>query len=263
MKKKPSSEKKVFIFESIHTLTNYLFKTWIQIAQEAIKEKGNFCVALSGGRTPIDFFCRLSELKEFDLWSKTHIFQSDERFVPADDENSNLRMIKENLLNYVPIPPDNIHPIDTNQTYVFIAGECYEKDMRDFFRLGRKNIPRFDLILLGIGEDGHVASLFPHDDALKETSRLSVGVLSHYAKHQRVTLTLPVINHAAHIFLLVTGSHKAGIVKNIIEEKGDFPAAKVHPTSGELLYLLDHAASKELILKGAYRNFDEGVLVSL
>ncbi len=240
--------KEILIFEDSHSLTNHLIKQWCRIAQQAIADQGLFNAALSGGHTPMEFYSQLPLCEEFRLlWPKTHIFLGDERFVPWDDEGSNFRMIKANLLDRVPIPAHNVHPIRTHQESVAIAADEFKDDLMYHFACQKKRLPRFDLILLGVGEDGHTASLFPEMHLTQDESTLTQAVSLPRIKNERVSLTLPVINNASHVIFLILGARKAAIAKKIIDENFSCPASLIQPLrQGRLIYLLDKEAAQGL-----------------
>ncbi|HMA54709.1 MAG TPA: 6-phosphogluconolactonase, partial [Acidobacteriota bacterium] len=207
---------------------------------------GRFAAALSGGRTPVSFFERLASSGGDLPWDKTHIFQADERLVPADHPDSNLRVIEAGLLRRVPIPKENIHAVPVG-TEPQAAAADYEREMRLFFGLQEWDLPRFDLILLGLGEDGHTASLFPGSDALWEGRRLAVGVRRPAPDHDRVSLSLLTINAAHVVVFLVTGEDKAAALKAVLEGPSEgLPAAMVRPKGGRSVFLADKAAGSLL-----------------
>lgn len=234
--------REVLVFQEREKLYDFLVKKWKEINGKAIKERGIFTVALSGGETPVEFYQRLADFKNLFPWSNTHIFLADERFVPFEHPDSNYGMIRKDLLERILLPPQNVHPIRIYQTPE-ISAEKYEEYLRMFFNLGKGEFPEFDLILLGIGEDGHTASLFPGDPALSETSHLSSAVQLDALKHDRIALTLPVINRARNIAFLVLGDGKARIVKKVLEKpQNKLPASLVCPLNGKVFYLLDKSA---------------------
>lgn len=235
--------KKILLFESPHILTNFLLKEFIEAGERAVKTSGIFNVALSGGRTPIEFYCRLSSIENPGLWQKTHIFLVDERFVPFSSEDSNFRMIKSNLLDYIPIPEENIHTIPTDEENVNLATEEYKNDLMRHFIYQGGRLPRFDFILLGMGEDGHTASLFPGDPHIDNPHLVTLPVSLAHLKHERVSMTLTLINNASYVGMLVLGSRKAEIARKIIDEHFSCPAAKVNPAHGRLVYFLDREAA--------------------
>jgi 6-phosphogluconolactonase len=215
----------------------------------AISDHGYFAVALSGGSTPRALFELLAvpENAQHIGWSKVHVFWGDERTVPPDHPDSNYRMAKEALLDFVALPASNVHRISGELEPAQAAAE-YEQTLRSFFAK-RAGKTRFDLILLGMGDDGHTASLFPDTEALNETERLVVA--NHVPKLDtwRITLTAPVINDAAHVAFLVAGAGKAAVLKRVLQgprQPHKLPSQLIQPVDGELVWLLDKAAASEL-----------------
>jgi 6-phosphogluconolactonase len=203
-----------------------------------------FTLALAGGSTPRRLYELLSSCYRDQVpWQKVHLFWGDERLVPPDHPESNYRMAREKLLRWLLLPEENVHPVRLLPSFEETAA-AYEKELREFFGEQRRS-PVFDLILLGLGADGHTASLFPRADALEEKERAVLLARSPVGT-VRVTLTLPVLNAARRIFFLVSGAEKARILRRVLEEKGDLPAQRVAPLKGELVWLVDHAAASEL-----------------
>jgi 6-phosphogluconolactonase len=214
---------------------------------DAARSRGRFSVALSGGSTPAGVYRLLAEEPFADRipWSDVHIFWGDERCVPPNDPGSNYRLAQEALLSRVPIPADNIHRI-RGEVDPSTAARVYDAALQDFFCGPRS---RFDLVLLGLGTDGHTASLFPGSSALEETEQLAEAVVGAYEGRpaQRVTLTLPAINSAREALFLVSGAAKAGIVRAVLEgSEPDLPARRVRLTAGRLTWLLDADAAAHL-----------------
>jgi 6-phosphogluconolactonase len=215
---------------------------------EDIASRGKSVIALSGGSTPSALYSLLgdSPFKDRVDWPRVHFFWSDERCVPKEDQASNFRLAFDTLLSRVSVPEANIHRIKGEKEPSEGARD-YEREMRKFFRTAR--FPNFDLILLGVGEDGHTASLFPGSEALAEKER---PVLPVYVKRpglNRITLSLPVLNHARHILFLVSGSSKAPIVCEILGEGGKkdkLPAGLVQPLNGRVTWLIDQEAASLL-----------------
>ncbi|MDD5730108.1 MAG: 6-phosphogluconolactonase [Candidatus Omnitrophica bacterium] len=223
-------------------ITDFLIGIWAEQARDSIKRRKKFFVALAGGNTPVDIYRGIGNSKLINSWDKTQVFLTDERFVPLSSKESNYRMVRDTILDHIDIPPKNIHPVYTGDSAEKSARE-YEQDLIKTFALKEGKFPDFDLILLGVGEDGHIASLLPGSPALKERKHLALGVYHDRLKQYRVTLTLPVINNARRIVFLVTGKRKAGIIKDIILEKALAPASLVKPENKNVLYLLDREAS--------------------
>jgi 6-phosphogluconolactonase len=240
-------DKEIIILKSIEQIADVAIAKWTEISEKAIKTKGVFTVALSGGRTPVVLYQKLSQIKSLP-WDKTHIFMVDERFVPYESDENNFRMISQTLLYHLHIPAKNIHPISTSEILPEGSAAKYERVLLSCFKLLTNEPPRFDLMLLGIGEDGHTASLFPDTPALKEKSSLVVAVtLPDKAEKERITLTFPVINNTENILFLASGKNKAKSIKEVIEtENSLLPAAMVKPKNGKLIFLLDQEAASLL-----------------
>lgn len=217
-------------------------KLWADAARRALRRKRRFSVAVSGGRTPLEFFRALARSRPPGL-AHTHIFQVDERFVPRGSPQSNYRALEAALLRPAGVPRANVHGISPEGTPKLSAAR-YEADLRRFFRPRRGCFPRFDLVLLGLGADGHTASLFPGAPALREKRRFAAAARQPGGL-QRITLTLPVINCAREAVFLVTGSEKSAMVREVLGGGGKVPAALVRPHRGRLVFLLDRAAARE------------------
>jgi 6-phosphogluconolactonase len=237
----------VRVFDSKDDMSHFIIETWREISQKAIERKGFFSVALSGGKTPIGLYYKLSSMKQMLPWDKTHIFLVDERFVPLEHRDSNYRMLKETLLDHIPIPQGNIHSIPTDRSTPQASAMAYEEDIKKFFRSSEDQIPEFDFLLLGLGEDGHTASLFPSSPVLKERDHLASAVILDEIRHDRITLTLPVLNHAKHVVFLVTGKGKAAVLEKVVKGKdSSLPASMAKPESGDLVFLIDREANSQL-----------------
>lgn len=241
---------KIIVLDDFHALTRKTAEEFCKKALEAISQRGRFTVALSGGSTPKKLYTLLaSEAAPFRQrlqWDKIHFFWGDERCVPPSHADSNYRMVNESMLSKLPILPENVHPIlprddgDSAKT-----ADDYEKMLRRFFRLSDGGFPRFDLILLGMGNDGHTASLFPGSDAIHEKERLTATVKVEKSNSDRITLTPPVLNNARLIMFLVSGASKAETLKNVLEsdyQPEQLPAQIVRPTNGKVLWLVDKTA---------------------
>ncbi|PYX18498.1 MAG: 6-phosphogluconolactonase [Acidobacteria bacterium] len=221
---------------------------FIALASTAIRDHEKFSVALSGGSTPKSLYSVLA--KATLSWEKIFFFWSDERHVPPDHPDSNYRMAKEALLSKVPVPPENIFRVRAEEKDANVVAKDYEEALKLFFRLKPGEFPRFDLILLGLGPDGHTASLFPNTAALNETKRLVVANWVEKLKTTRITFTYPVLNHAACVIFLVSGADKADMVRNVLEDgRAGLPSQRVHPVNGRLLWLLDKGAASKLSKK--------------
>jgi 6-phosphogluconolactonase len=242
----------ILIFSTRDEMADFLVREWQEAAEWAIARKGFFSAALSGGSTPGNFYRSLAALQGSFQWDKTHIFIADERFVPINDKDSNFGMINSLLLSKVDLPKENIHAIMTDAPSASEAAQRYEQEMKRFFGLSRNEIPGFDLICLGIGEDGHTASLFPGAPEAEvplapEKIRLAISVEHENIKYARISLTLPIINNAKHVIFIVAGKGKASIIKRVaVNRDQGFPAARVEPSIGRLLFVLDTEAASML-----------------
>ena len=203
----------------------------IKATNEAVAERGRFTIALSGGSTPKSLYNLLATNARTVLpWDKMFFFWGDERHVPPTDPESNYRMTDEAMLAKVPVPPGNVFRILAENPDAAAVAEDYEKTLRKFFKLEPDSVPRFDLILLGLGPDGHTASLFPGTAALHEKSRLVVANWVEKLKTHRLSLTLPVLNAARCVAFLVSGTDKATVLKTVLEE--DAPGRTVSGEAG-------------------------------
>ncbi|MBZ5506840.1 MAG: 6-phosphogluconolactonase [Acidobacteriia bacterium] len=228
------------------TLNRVAAQEFQRLAESAVKERGCFSVALSGGNTPRSVYSLLAEQYKTLPWDRIHIFFGDERHVPPEHPDSNFRMASESLLSRVPIPEQNVHRIHAELEAAAAAQE-YEQQVREFFHLMNIDWPRFDLVFLGLGDDGHTASLFPGSAALSETSRRVAANWVEKFQCFRLTFTFPVLNHAAEVVFLVSGAAKAEILNDVLKPAPKkYPAQSVHPEDGRLLWLADQDAASLL-----------------
>ncbi len=245
-----SSHKIQIIVAAVSQLENELIALFKNLAHQKLKSKKKFCVALSGGQTPVNFYKKLSKIKNKRFWQGIHIFWADERFVDWEHPDSNYHLIKDKLLSKIPIPSKNIHPVKTDGYSVGAAAERYAQELQAIFKLNPYKFPVFDFILLGVGEDGHTASIFPGMKPDETKKPLTLGVKKLNVKYERVSLSLATLNAARNIVFLVTGFNKAAIVKRILEEKADLlPASWIKPKKGNVFFFLDKAASHEMDFK--------------
>lgn len=212
--------------------------------QSAIQERGQCTIALAGGGTPKPLYEALATQNL--PWDKVHVFWGDERYVPADHPDSNQGMARHAWLDKVDIPADNIHPMSADGESPVADANKHEDHLREFFKVAVGEFPHIDIILLGIGDDAHTASLFPHTDALQMTDRLvTVG---NKDGQPRITFTAPLINHARCVIFLVSGASKQAALAQIFASEADaltYPARLIKP-QGELWWLLDEAAGRNL-----------------
>jgi len=222
----------------------------VRAADDAVAQRGRFSIALSGGSTPKSLFNLLATNARTVLpWDRTFFFWVDERHVPPTDPDSNYRMANEAMLSKVPVPAGNVFRIAAENPDAAAAAEAYEQTLRKFFRLEPGQVPIFDLILLGMGPDGHTASLFPGTAGLQEKSRLVIANWVEKLKTSRLTLTLPVLNAARSVAFLISGTDKAPALHAVLESGASgeqYPAKLICPVKGKLMWLVDRAAASEL-----------------
>ncbi|UPT75469.1 MAG: 6-phosphogluconolactonase [Elusimicrobiota bacterium] len=230
---------------------------FVAAAADAIRSSGRFFVALSGGSTPTSLYALLATDRYAPRidWSRVHAFWGDERCVPPSDPISNYRMAREALLSRVPVRPENVHRI-RGESVPTEAASAYERELRQAFRAAddpKAPVARFDLIILGMGEDGHTASLFPGSPGAGEESRWVTARHAAEASMWRVTFTPALINAAAEVLFLVSGRRKAAMLRRVLEGPylpQELPAQLVAPRAGRLRWLVDAAAAAELTAGG-------------
>jgi 6-phosphogluconolactonase len=218
-------------------------------AVAAVAARRRFTFVLAGGATPRETYMRLASPPLVDRvpWERTMIFFGDERCVPPDHAESNYRTANETLLSKVGIPADHVYRMRGEAENPEEAAAEYARTLATVFQTRRGGLPRFDLVLLGLGLDGHAASLFPGSPAAKEIFRTVVAVHAAAARiPQRLTLTIPAINAAARVIFLVSGAEKAKVVKSTLTEGAILPASMIRPTEGTLTWIVDRAAASRL-----------------
>jgi 6-phosphogluconolactonase len=242
----PSLAPELFIHADRNALGRAAADKFVELANEAIAARGRFAVALSGGSTPREMYQQLASdaYRARVDWRRVYFFWGDERTVPPASPDSNFRMANETLLSRIAVPRENIHRIRAEENPDVAASE-YERTLRAFFG---DQLPRFDLVLLGLGSNGHTASLFPRTPALHENARWCVAVWVPELDTQRITLTAPLINHAANIIFLVAGRDKAAVLREVLRgpyEPERLPAQFIRPDDGKLMWMLDQDAASE------------------
>ena len=221
---------------------------FVEAGAAAVNEKGSFSVVLAGGSTPKTLYGLLVNdpaLRAKVPWDKMQVFFGDERHVGPDHPNSNFRMANEAMISKSPLKPEQVTRIKGEYPDADQAAREYELAIRSYFKLGDGEFPRFDLVLLGMGSEGHTASLFPGTRALHEKRRIAVSNWVGKLLAERITLTPPAINNAAHVIFMVTGADKAPALTAVLErvyEPDQLPAQLIRPVNGTLLWLVDTAA---------------------
>jgi len=242
-------KRSVQVLSDIEAIGQEAASLFVNASRNSVAIRRRFVVAISGGSTPRRLYTLLSTEPYRDQidWRNVYFFWADERCVPKGNEESNFKTAFERLLSKVPIPDGNIHRIKGEEEPEK-AARAYEEDIKKFF--GMSGLPVFDLVILGMGEDGHTASLFPGSKSLEETDRLTVPVYLDKPNWSRITLTLPVLNNAAQILFLVAGQAKAAVVSEILgdgEKKRQFPAGLISPIQGNVTWLIDQEAAGKRI----------------
>ena len=236
------------VFNDLEALSQAAAEIFTDLAKHAIATRGSYSVALSGGHTPRRLYEILADspYREQVHWEAVHIFWGDERCVPVDDPRSNFKMAQQALLNHVPVPENNIHPI-LGDLPAAMAADQYETELRDFFEASPA---AFDLILLGLGENAHTASLFPHTPVLDEKERWVDEVYVAEQNMYRVTLTASLINQAREALFLVSGADKASALQGVLEgayHPHELPAQLIRPNGAHPIWLVDKAAAHKLV----------------
>jgi 6-phosphogluconolactonase len=243
------SEPKLIILNDAAELYVRAAEETAHIAGESVCTHGEFTLCLSGGSTPAATYDLLATRFNLSVdWKEVQFFWGDERCVPPEHPESNFAMARRTMLSKLTLRPDQVHRM-RGEDDPASAAAAYERELRSHFGLGDSEFPRFDLVMLGLGDNRHTASLFPGDSAIHETQRMVVPVDVDAEPRKRLTLTPPVINNAQHLMFLVAGQGKAAAVKDILEGPRDcdkFPAQIVAPENGEVIWLLDKAAASLL-----------------
>ena len=238
---------RIEVAESADALSHAAADLFVHLSTTAARERGRCAVALSGGSTPKNVYRLLADepFRSRVPWSQIEFFWGDERHVPIDHPDSNYRMAAEALLSKVPVRPRNVHRMHGEIADAALAAREYEDELRAAFNAS-ESTPRFDLMLLGLGSDGHTASLFPGSAALAERQHWCVANWVSALTAYRLTMTFPVLNAARAVAFIVGGAEKASIVREVIHGSRDVPARRVQPIDGELWWMLDRAAGGEL-----------------
>ena len=241
-------EARIQVLSDLEAMSHKAGELFVNASRTCIGSKGRFSAALSGGSTPKRLYSLLgsAEYSPQVDWQRVHFFWVDERCVPKEHEESNFKTAFDTLLSKVYIPDGNIHRIKGEED-PDKGAKGYEEEVRKFF--GMSGLPIFDLVILGMGEDGHTASLFPGSNLLKERIRLAVAVYLENPNRNRITLTLPVLNNAAQIIFLVAGQSKADVVWEILgggQKKERYPAGRISPIHGSITWLIDQGAAIKL-----------------
>ena len=240
----------VVVLPDLNALVEEAAGRWTEIAKAAVSERGEFTIALSGGRTPRPLYEKMASppWRDETPWDRTSVFFGDERRVPPDDPDSNYQMAYDAVLKHVPIPPDHVHRMD-GQGLARSAAQEYERTLVRHFSLARREFPRMDLVLLGLGADAHTASIFPGTRAVSDLTNMVLVYTVPQLGVERMTLGLSVINNARNILFLVSGESKADALESVLhgeQRPSTYPAQAVNPRDGSLTFLVDKAAAAKL-----------------
>lgn len=246
----PRDKARLIVLDDAQAVARHAAEMFVRESQAA-QTSGRFTVALSGGSTPRAFHTLLANdpYREQVDWSHAQFYWGDERYVAPDDPESNFRMAEETLLEYVPVHEAQIHRVRTEIGDPQETANIYEQELRGDFELTGAQLPRFDLVFLGMGPDGHTASLFPHTEALNVRDKLVVANYVPKFSTYRITLTASVLNNAAVVAFLVAGADKAEALAAVLEgprNPQEYPSQLITPTHGDVYYVVDHAAAANL-----------------
>jgi 6-phosphogluconolactonase len=239
-------ETEICVLDDGPSLVRRVTEAFVERANEAVNERGRFDVALSGGSTPAELYRSLARVRPGPPWEHTHVWFGDERYVPPTHPDSNYRMAHETLLGPLGLSDERVHRVET-ELEPEVAATRYDDELRAAFPAG---VPHFDLVLLGIGEDGHCASLFPDTAALDERMRLVVANWVPKLAMHRITITFPVLEAAHAVWVLAVGERKASILREVLDGPADprrLPVQAARPKHGQLVWWVDAAAAAELL----------------
>ena len=245
----------IIIVEDQQAMSRTAADLFLERADAVLKTRAFCSVVLSGGSTPKELYSLIAsapDIKDNIEWEKVHFFWGDERHVPPDHPQSNFRMAHDAMLSELALPPENIHRIPSEDAEAHRAARRYEHELTYFFQLKNDQYPRFDLIWLGLGADGHTASLFPQSAALTEQRHFVTANRVEKLQSHRITMTLPVLNHARCIIFLVSGAGKAEALKQVLkggDRARQLPAGLIQPLNGKIYWIIDRAAASKLSQK--------------
>lgn len=241
--KPPEKNPEILVFDNHENMVLAFVEKWTARMRKAMILNGSFTAALSGGRTPGLYYRAVAKVLSETVWLNSHLFLVDERHVPWEHEDSNWGMLRRELLASISIAEGNLHPVPYEKT-AQLSAEKYEKELRRFFS-GCPGFPSFDLMVMGLGPDGHTASLFPGTDALKEKTKWCAPVSPAKVPHERITLTYPLMENANEIIFIIQGKDKAERVRDVLfKQDNRYPASTAVSKSGKTTYLLDTAAAE-------------------
>lgn len=247
-----AENQKIQIVADAEALSKAAAEILVEHIRKTLKTRDVYNIALSGGSTPRRLYALLAGeavIRDQISWHRVHFFWGDERHVPPDHPDSNYRMADAALLSKAPIPAANIHRIRSEDPDAGKAAADYEQEIRQFFKIDAGQMPCFDCVLLGMGADGHTASLFPGTAALEETRCLVVANWVEKFQSYRITMTVPVFNQAERILFLISGKEKANTLKSVMtnrQESSSYPIQRIRPEQGQRIWLIDLSAAGQL-----------------
>jgi 6-phosphogluconolactonase len=247
-----AQNREIYILKDNPAIARRAAEEFVKLAQSAVRQHGSFSVALSGGSTPKLLYSLLAtdaDLRAKVPWDKMQLFFGDDRHVGPDDPQSNFKMASETMITKAPLKAEQVHRMKGEYPDAEKAAQEYEQELRTHFRLKDKELPRFDLVLAGMGDEGHTLSLFPGTKALHGQGRTVVRNWVGKLYTDRITITAPLANNAEMILFMVAGKEKALVLKGVLEgpyEPEQLPAQLLQPTNGKLLWLVDQAAGSML-----------------
>ena len=247
----PQDQQNIQVFSTNPELIRAAADYFLNLTAEAIKIRGEATLALAGGSTPKNLYALLATPAYRNAldWTKVHVFWGDERHVPPDHPESNYRMAHDTMLSRLPIPADHIHRMEGERPNAQDAANAYETLLQTHFKIRHPAIPRFDVVLLGLGPDGHTASLFPGTTAVHEQERWVAAPWVEKFHTHRITLTPVLLNQASQIGFLVSGQDKSSALRAVLDshyQPDEFPAQIIQPTHGTVTWFLDNAAAQDL-----------------
>jgi 6-phosphogluconolactonase len=247
----PHSNREIQVFRDVNDIASRAAELILAAANAAVQQNGRFTIALAGGSTPKTLYALLAAEPYFSVmpWDKTFIFFGDERSVPPDDKDSNFRMASESMLTKLSLKPEQVHRIKAENPDPEKAALEYEQILTSFYNLSSGQLPRFDVTLIGMGDEGHMLSLFPGTKALQDGGRLVKSNWIGKLYTWRVTVTAPVANNSGLVIFMVTKPDKALALKGVLEgpyEPEQLPSQLLQPTNGKTVWLIDTAAAEKL-----------------
>jgi len=241
----------IVVLDDTRRVAEEVLRVFVNRVREALRKRGVFYFAIPGGKTPLEFYKLLGDSEEAKKlkWDGIHLFWVDERLVSKDSQDSNYKLAADTFLNKVELPRENIHRVRTEFGDYETCALVYEKELRDIFGIAAQQVPQFDLALLGMGGDGHIASLFPGSGGLENSQVGKLAGVVYGREFDRITLTPQVLLEAREIVVVVTGEKKAGVISKVFNSNPDklkFPVHLLWEKSGKVTFIMDKSAAAKL-----------------